>query len=106
VNIDLHTHSNCSDGALTPQQLVAHAAAAGVEVLALTDHDTVAGLEPAAHSAGGLGIKLVPGVEISAAWRAQSIHVLGLWIDPAAAQLREQLDMQAERRRARMRKIC
>jgi predicted metal-dependent phosphoesterase TrpH len=94
VNIDLHTHSNCSDGALTPAELVARAAAAGVEVLALTDHDTVAGWKRQAHSAGGLGLKLVPGVEISASWRAQSIHVLGLWIDPASPQLREELQTQ------------
>ena len=106
LNIDLHTHSNCSDGALTPAELVARAAAAGVEVLALTDHDTVAGLEDADHSAGVHGLRLVPGVEISASWRAQAIHVLGLWIDPASAELRGVLGMQAERRRARMRKIC
>jgi hypothetical protein len=106
LNIDLHTHSNCSDGALTPAELVARAAAAGVEVLALTDHDTVAGLEEAEHSAGVHGLRLVPGVEISASWRAQAIHVLGLWIDPASAELRSVLKMQAERRRARMRKIC
>jgi predicted metal-dependent phosphoesterase TrpH len=106
LNIDLHTHSNCSDGALTPAELVARAAAAGVEVLALTDHDTVAGLTEADHSAGVHGLRLVPGVEISASWRAQAIHVLGLWIDPASAELRSVLKMQAERRRARMRKIC
>jgi predicted metal-dependent phosphoesterase TrpH len=106
VNIDLHTHSNCSDGALTPASLVARAAAAGVEVLALTDHDTVAGLEQAGDSAGPLGVRLVPGVEISAAWRAQAIHVLGLWIDPASAQLREVLETQGGRRRERMRKMC
>jgi predicted metal-dependent phosphoesterase TrpH len=106
LNIDLHTHSNCSDGALTPADLVARAAAAGVEVLALTDHDTVAGLTEAEHSAGVHGLRLVPGVEISASWRAQAIHVLGLWIDPASAELRSVLEMQAERRRARMRKIC
>ena len=106
LNIDLHTHSNCSDGALTPRELVEHAAAAGVEVLALTDHDTVAGLEEAAQSAAVLGLSLVPGVEISAAWRAQSIHVLGLWIDPASAALQGELLAQAERRRARMRKMC
>jgi predicted metal-dependent phosphoesterase TrpH len=106
LNIDLHTHSNCSDGALTPADLVARAAAAGVEVLALTDHDTVAGLTEADHSAGVHGLRLVPGVEISASWRAQAIHVLGLWIDPASAELRSVLEMQAERRRARMRKIC
>ncbi|MEP6886011.1 MAG: PHP domain-containing protein [Gammaproteobacteria bacterium] len=106
LNIDLHTHSNCSDGALTPPELLALAAAAGVDVLALTDHDTVAGLEQAEHSAVGLGIKLVPGVEISACWRAQSLHVLGLWIDPASAQLVTELKTQAQRRHARMAKIC
>jgi len=106
LNIDLHTHSNCSDGTLTPAELVARAAAAGVEVLALTDHDTVAGLKEAEHSAGVLGLRLVPGVEISASWRAQAIHVLGLWIDPASAPLRGVLSMQGERRRMRMRKIC
>jgi predicted metal-dependent phosphoesterase TrpH len=106
LNIDLHTHSNCSDGSLTPADLVARAAAAGIEVLALTDHDTVAGLEEAEHSAGVHGLRLVPGVEISASWRAQAIHVLGLWIDPASAELRGVLATQAERRRSRMRKMC
>src|SRR6202051_3323007 len=104
--IDLHTHSNCSDGSLTPAELVARAAAAGVEVLALTDHDTVAGLEEADHSAGVHGLRLVPGVEISASWRAQAIHVLGLWIDPACAEFRSVLLTQGERRRSRMRKMC
>jgi predicted metal-dependent phosphoesterase TrpH len=106
LNIDLHTHSNCSDGSLTPAELVTRAAAAGIEVLALTDHDTVAGLGEAEHSAAVHGLRLVPGVEISATWRAQAIHVLGLWVDPASAELRSVLDTQAERRRARMRKIC
>jgi 3',5'-nucleoside bisphosphate phosphatase len=106
VNIDLHTHSTCSDGALTPTELAARAAAAGVEVLALTDHDTVAGLEEAEHGAHAHGLRLVPGVEISAAWRAQTIHVLGLWIDPSAAELRTALLGQGERRQVRMRKMC
>jgi predicted metal-dependent phosphoesterase TrpH len=106
LNIDLHTHSTCSDGSLTPADLVARAAAAGVEVLALTDHDTVAGLKEAEHSAGVHGLRLVPGVEISASWRAQAIHVLGLWIDPACEELRTALLAQAERRRLRMRKMC
>jgi predicted metal-dependent phosphoesterase TrpH len=106
LNIDLHTHSTCSDGSLTPALLVARAAAAGVEVLALTDHDTVAGLEEAEQSAGLHRLHLVPGVEISASWRAQAIHVLGLWIDPASAEFRAVLGAQGERRRVRMRKIC
>jgi 3',5'-nucleoside bisphosphate phosphatase len=106
LNIDLHTHSNCSDGALTPGALIERAAAAGVQVLALTDHDTVAGLDEAQQAASAQGLTLVPGVEISASWRAQDIHVLGLWIDPASPELRTLLHSQGERRRERMRKIC
>jgi predicted metal-dependent phosphoesterase TrpH len=104
--IDLHTHSNRSDGSLTPAELVQRASASGLQVLALTDHDTIAGLDEARAAAAEAGIRLVPGVEISASWRGQAIHVLGLWIDPADRQLRERLDSQAERRRARMRAIC
>jgi predicted metal-dependent phosphoesterase TrpH len=104
--IDLHTHSNRSDGSLTPTELVQRASAAAVSVLALTDHDTIGGLDDARREADRTGIRLVPGVEISASWRAQAIHVLGLWIDPASPQLRERLDSQAERRRVRMRNIC
>ena len=106
MNIDLHSHSNRSDGALPPAELVARAAAAGIDVLALTDHDTVAGIEEAQHSAAIHGLRLVPGAEISASWRAQSNHVLGLWIDPAGAELRMALATQEERRRARMLKMC
>jgi predicted metal-dependent phosphoesterase TrpH len=106
LNIDLHTHSTCSDGSLSPAELVARAAAAGVEVLALTDHDSVDGLEAAQHSAAEQGVRLVPGVEISASWRAQAIHVLGLWIDPCAPQLRAMLHAQADLRRERMVDIC
>ncbi|MGA9026213.1 MAG: PHP domain-containing protein [Steroidobacteraceae bacterium] len=106
LNIDLHTHSDRSDGALTPVELVRRAAAAGVEVLALTDHDTIEGIEDAGRCAAACGVRLVPGVEISASWRAQAIHVLGLWIDPGESSLRGMLADQAERRRTRMRRIC
>ena len=104
--IDLHTHSNFSDGTLTPTALVERAAAAGIDVLALTDHDTTAGLPEAQRAAAAGGITLVPGVELSATWRAQAIHILGLWIDPAAPQWQARLDSQADRRRLRMRRIC
>jgi len=106
LSIDLHTHSTRSDGSLTPAQLVEHAAAAGVEALALTDHDTIAGLEEAQAAARRLRLDLVPGVEISARWRHQAIHVLGLWVDPAAHQLTLALERQAEQRVVRMRRIC
>jgi len=106
LNIDLHTHSNCSDGSLSPAALIERAAAAGVQVLALTDHDTVAGLDEAQRTANEQGLRLVPGVEISAAWHSQAIHVLGLWIDPASPELRDLLHAQGELRRLRIAKIC
>ena len=106
LNIDLHTHSTCSDGALSPAALIERAAGAGVEVLALTDHDTLAGLDEAQRSAVQHKLRLVPGVEISASWRSQAIHVLGLWIDPDSSELRGMLHAQGELRRVRMREIC
>ena len=106
LNIDLHTHSTCSDGALTPAELVARAAAAGVQVLALTDHDSTDGIEAARRAAAAANIQLVPGVEISTSWCAQDIHVLGLWVDPHDASLRALLESQAGLRRERMRNMC
>jgi 3',5'-nucleoside bisphosphate phosphatase len=105
-SIDLHTHSNCSDGALSPAALVERAADAGVRVLALTDHDSTAGLPAARRRGAEIGVRLIPGVEISSAWRAQAIHILGLWIDPENALLRAALAAQAARRRERMRGMC
>lgn len=104
--IDLHSHSDCSDGALSPSQLVERAAAAGVHTLALTDHDSVEGLADARAAALCHGLALIDGVELSALWRAQTIHVLGLWIDPDSAPLRQNLAQQAQRRRQRMQDIC
>jgi 3',5'-nucleoside bisphosphate phosphatase len=85
--VDLHLHSSASDGVLEPAALVAHAASCGVRFMALTDHDTVAGLEEAAAAAKRLGVTLVAGVELSVDWRGRSLHMLGLAIDPAAASL-------------------
>jgi predicted metal-dependent phosphoesterase TrpH len=104
--LDLHTHSDCSDGTLTPAELITHAAGAGISVLALTDHDTILGLDEARRAAALARVGFVPGVELSCSWRAQSIHVLGLWIDPASAEFRANLDSQLERRQVRMQKIC
>lgn len=100
---DLHTHSLASDGTLSPRDLVARAASAGVQVLALTDHDDTAGLAEAEQAAAGFGIRLVPGVEISVTWDKQTVHVVGLGIDPAnpsletgLARLRAFRDWRAE----------
>jgi 3',5'-nucleoside bisphosphate phosphatase len=88
---DLHSHSTASDGTLAPSALVALAADAGVQVLALTDHDTTAGLDEAADAAIASGISLVPGVEISVTWSRQTVHIVGLGISPSTQVLQEGL---------------
>lgn len=80
---DLHTHSTASDGTLAPEALVRRAAAAGVPILALTDHDTTEGIAEAADAAAGLGLAFVPGVEVSVTWAGRTIHVVGLGVDAA-----------------------
>lgn len=84
---DLHTHSTASDGTLSPEALIDHAAAAGVEVLALTDHDSTDGLAEAQTAASRRGLRLVPGVEISVTWGGRTVHVVGLRIDPGDPEL-------------------
>jgi len=87
TGVDLHCHSNVSDGALAPADLVRRAAGRGVELLALTDHDHLAGLAEAAQVARDLGLGFVPGVEVSVTWRGTTVHVVGLDIDPEDAPL-------------------
>src|SRR5512134_638147 len=86
--IDLHCHSTVSDGLLEPAALVRHAARQGVGMMALTDHDDVDGLDAARAEAGGLGVTVVPGVEVSVTWRNHTIHVVGLGIDDRNEALR------------------
>lgn len=85
--VDLHSHSTCSDGILSPAALVERAAAQGVELLAITDHDTTAGVNEAREAADAQGVKLIAGVEISVSWQGRVIHVLGLNVDPAQPAL-------------------
>jgi predicted metal-dependent phosphoesterase TrpH len=79
--LDLHTHSTASDGTLSPSEIVSLAARIGLRALALTDHDTVAGLPEAIAAAGGSPTELVPGVELSAASAEGALHIVGLHID-------------------------
>jgi predicted metal-dependent phosphoesterase TrpH len=102
---DLHTHSTASDGTLSPSELVACAAAAGVDVLALTDHDTLEGIAEANAAARRLGVELVPGVEVSVTWQGGTIHVLGLDVDPRARALNAGLAGLREFRDWRAREI-
>lgn len=89
MNVDLHCHSTASDGTLAPAALVARAHEHGVRVLALTDHDTIEGLDEARQAANALGMQLIDGVELSCTWGGATIHVLGYAFDPEAPALNE-----------------
>lgn len=84
---DLHSHSTASDGVLAPAALVARAAERGVSHLALTDHDTVAGLDEARAAADRASMTLVPGVEISTSWHGRHLHIVGLGVSPGHSAL-------------------
>ena len=84
---DLHTHTTASDGTLTPAELVRLALEGGLEVLAVTDHDTVAGVAPAIEAAAASGLRVLPGVELSALYSGGGLHLLGYGFDPAAGGL-------------------
>jgi len=91
LDYDLHCHSNISDGTLTPTELVKRAAGRGVKVLALTDHDDMAGLDEARSVAAQLGVSFINGVEISVSWRTHTVHIVGLGISPGYSFLEEGL---------------
>ena len=92
AQIDLHCHSTISDGILSPQDLVAHAAKSGVKVLALTDHDDVSGLQAAREAALQHDVHFINGVEISASWKKCTLHIVGLKIDAENTALKTALD--------------
>jgi 3',5'-nucleoside bisphosphate phosphatase len=103
--VDLHTHSDCSDGVLAPAALVARARRRRVSMLALTDHDTVAGLDEARAACNAESMHFVPGVELSASWRGQAIHLVGLEVDAREPAFGAHLSAVLERRRERLREI-
>lgn len=78
---DLHVHSSASDGRYSPEELVELAYRQGLAVLGLTDHDTVAGIEPALKGGKKVGIQVVPGIELSTEWRDKDVHILGYYLD-------------------------
>lgn len=103
--IDLHTHSRCSDGTQAPGELVEVAAAHGVSVLALTDHDTTRGWAEAGSAAERVGVTLVPGIEISAQADGISVHLLAYLPDPGHGDLVAMLDRVRGQRATRLRTI-
>ncbi len=98
--IDLHTHSTCSDGTLTPTELVHRAKECGLAAIALTDHDTVAGLPEAVTAGADRGVEVVPGIELSARFDGE-LHILGYFIDYKDEGLRRTLREQVRSRNAR-----
>jgi predicted metal-dependent phosphoesterase TrpH len=101
--IDLHTHTTASDGRCTPAELVARASEAGVRVLAVTDHDTVAACDAVAAACAVAGIEFVTGIEITAVREGTDVHTLGYFLDTQAAVLAEFLNEQRRLRIERLR---
>ena len=91
LNADLHCHSVVSDGTLTPEELAARAAANGVELWSLTDHDEIGGQHRAAAAARSQGIKYLTGTEISVTFANETVHIVGLGFDPDDAAISEGL---------------
>ncbi len=105
-NYDLHCHSTASDGVLSPTELVQRAHEYGVTSLALTDHDTVAGLSEAQIAATATGIKLIPAIELSTSWQNKCFHIVGLGINPDYPPLVEAIRNLQTMRTERAEKIA
>lgn len=100
MRIDLHTHSSVSDGTDAPADLVVSAAAAGLDVVALTDHDTADGWPDARRAGDQVGIRVVPGIEVSTSWKGASVHLLAYLVDAEDTQLAAELvRIRSDRRR-------
>ena len=101
--IDLHCHTNMSDGALTPNELIDLAIERGVDMLSITDHDT---LDAYAHTTTvPSGLKLIPGIELSSRWRKQGIHIVGLNIDLSNEAMVSAVNQQSKVREQRAQEI-
>jgi predicted metal-dependent phosphoesterase TrpH len=100
--IDLHTHTDRSDGTFTPEELVGEAVRTGLSALGITDHDTFAGYDAALPFAQAAGLELICGIELSTRYQGQSVHLLGYFpVTPPSQELRAWLDFMLEMRRDR-----
>ena len=106
VIVDLHTHTTCSDGHTPPRDLIRLAKEKGVHVIAVTDHDSVEAVPECLDEGRRLGVRVIPGIEMSSRFEGHDIHVLGLGLDPAAPALLARLSELHESRRIRVGKIC
>ena len=98
MGFDLHTHSNRSDGAFPPAEVVRAAHDAGLEGIALTDHDTLEGYDEARSAGEVLGVEVIRGLELSTVSRGASVHMLGYFVDPQNEPLRQQLEIHRDDR--------
>ena len=98
--VDLHTHSNASDGTCSPAEVVIRAADKGLRAIALTDHDTVSGIDEAIQAARDhvLPLQVIPGTELSVAYKKQDIHIVGLFIDHHNKAFQDMTDLLIRRR--------
>ena len=103
--IDLHMHTTASDGALAPEALVERAHGAGIRTLSVTDHDTMAGVAPAAAAAAARGLEFLPGIEITAVHERRDVHMLAYFLDPDPPALAGFLDAQRRDRSRRAREM-
>jgi predicted metal-dependent phosphoesterase TrpH len=104
--IDLHSHTDRSDGTFTPEELVAEAKRVGLHALAITDHDTFAGYDAARPHAEASGLELICGIELSTRYQGQSVHLLGYFLNqPPSEEFRKWLDYMLEMRRDRNRRL-
>lgn len=101
MTVDLHMHSSCSDGALAPAELMQKAYEAGLTLVALTDHDTIEGVEQASSKAQELGMRLVSGIEFSSRWGRIGVHIVGLNLQLNCEGLRSAIARQAQARHER-----
>jgi 3',5'-nucleoside bisphosphate phosphatase len=106
MKVDLHCHSNVSDGVLAPAAVAAYARKCGVDAWALTDHDEIGGIKAARAKATELGMRFVPGVEISVTWANETVHIVGLQVDEDDPTLVQGLAATRHGRDARGREIA
>jgi 3',5'-nucleoside bisphosphate phosphatase len=102
MRVDLHLHTWVSDGDVSPTEVVRIATRSRLDVIAVTDHDTAAGVVEAQNAAAELPLRVIPGIEISTRWEGQELHILGYWIDPEAESIQEHQQKAVRRRFTRM----
>lgn len=104
--VDLHVHSNKSDGSFSPEELVSYALEKGLSAFALSDHDTTEGIEAAVTAAKGTGLEVIPAIEFSTEYEGKDIHILGLYIDYQGKEFKKYLKEFQDSRDLRNRKMC